>query len=636
MSRKVIKYDKGELNMKKFNSSKILLTLMLVFVLVLAACGGGSDDKKKDKESGGKSEDGLYSIDDFNTKTANTEDGKGGTLNYGLVSDTAFEGTLNYNFYAGAPDAEVLQFFDESLLDADENYVYTQDGAAKFEHSDDYKVFTFTIGKDVNWHDGKPVTAEDWAYSYEVIGHKDYDGVRYGSDFTIIKGMEEYHDGKADSISGIKVVDEKTLEITYDNPTPSLLAGGIWTYAMPKHVFEGIEVKDMSASDAVRKNPVGMGPFKVETITPGEAVTFSKNEDYWRGAPNIDEVVLKVIDDSVVINELKNGTVDLIGSNAVGTFPVDQYPDNADMSNVEFLGKTDNAYTYIGFKLGTWNDEEGQVDYKPEDSKVGDVELRRAMWHAVDNDAVGNKFYNGLRWNASGLIAPSHPDFHKEDMKAPTFDPEKAKEILEEAGYKDTNDDGFREDKDGKELVLNFASMSGGDTAEPLANYYIQSWKDVGIKVELIDGRLQEFNTFYDRVGNGGNDDPEVDIFMGAWTVGSDVDPAGLYGKDAMFNFPRYADDKNDELLAKGVSVDAFDQKFRQDVYAEWQEYMIEEIPVFPTLYRAVLVPANKRVGNLDIATGSDFTWNKLTLTEDKALKHDGAKSDDKEEKEDK
>lgn len=76
-------------------------------------------------------------------------------LNFGLVSDTVFEGTLNYNFYSGAPDAEIIAWFDESLLAVDENYSYTQDGAAEWEVNDDGNVFTFTIRDNVNWHDGE-------------------------------------------------------------------------------------------------------------------------------------------------------------------------------------------------------------------------------------------------------------------------------------------------------------------------------------------------------------------------------------------------------------------------------------------------------------------------------------------------
>ncbi|GAQ19105.1 oligopeptide-binding protein AppA precursor [Oceanobacillus picturae] len=609
--------------MTKARWSKALFALMLVLLLALAACNSGGDseeskgsdtegssEKDGDKE---KSEDGLYSIDDFNAAKTNEGDAiEGGELNFGLVSDTAFEGTLNWNFYSGAPDAEVINWFDEPMLYNDENFLYTNDGPASYVVDDSGKVFTFTIKDNVNWHDGEPVKAEDWAYSFEVIGDAAYTGVRYGSDFTNIEGMDEYHAGEADSISGIEVVDEKTLKITFKESTPSLLTGGIWPYAMPKHIFKDIAVADMAESPEVRENPIGMGPFKVDSLVPGESVTYVKNEDYWQGEVNLDKVTLKVINPSTVVQALETGEVDLVDS-----FPVDQFPDNADMSNVEYLGMTDLAYTYIGFKLGTWDKEAKEV--KPDDSmKMADVNLRKAMWHAVDNNAVGEKFYNGLRWNATTLIPPSHPEFHDAENPGVKYDPEKAKQILDEAGYEDVDGDGMRENPEGEELVINFASMSGGDTAEPLANYYIQSWEQVGLNVQLLDGRLQEFNTFYDRVGQSGDDDPAVDIFQGAWSVGYDVNPDGLYGRDALFNFPRYASEENDKLLEAGVSADSFDVENRKKVYNEWQQLMVDEIPVFPTLYRSVLVPVNNRVQNYSIAVDWFDRYN-LAVTAEEA-----------------
>jgi len=352
----------------------------------------------------------------------------------------------------------------------------------------------------------------------------------------------------------------------------------------------------MSESDEIRKEPIGIGPFKVDSITPGESVTYSKFEDYWQGKPKLDEIVLRVVDPTVIANELESGNID-----AIDSFNTDLYKDNQDLTGYNFLGKIDESYTYIGFKLGTWDDDNGRVDYQPDESKVGDVELRKAMWYAVDNDAVGERFYDGFRWNATTLIIPTHPDFHDDTIETPTYDPDKANEILDEAGFEDVDGDGIRENQDGDELTLNLASMSGGDVAEPLANYYIQAWEAVGINVELLDGRLQEFNTFYDRVGDGGNDDPDVDIYMGAWSMGDDVDPAGLYGSDAMFNFPRYENEENDRLLADGISDEAFDLEYRQEVYKEWQEFMVEEIPVFPTNYRSKLVPVNEDILNYTI-----------------------------------
>src|SRR5699024_8785411 len=185
----------------------------------------------------------------------------------------------------------------------------------------------------------------------------------------------------------------------------------------------------------------------------------------------------------------------------------------------------------------------------------------------------------------------------------------------DEAGYEWADGEDYRTDKDGEELVINFASMDGGDIAEPLAKYYIQAWEEVGLNVELLDGRLQEFEVFYDRVGETGDDDEEVDIYQGAWGVASDVDPSGLYGPEAIFNFPRYQSDENDELLEEGLSVYSFDLDHRQDVAKDRQELMVEDLPVFPSLYRSGLVAVNKRLSNYDIAYGIDVEVYELGVT---------------------
>lgn len=599
---------------------KMLLPLMLAFMIGLSGCTSskGNDAAQPDptntqnQTEGEKrqTEDGLFSIKDFsNIKTNEGEAIEGGTITYGLVSDTPFEGVLNYNFYSGNPDFRVLQWFDEALLTWDQNYVYTNDGAATYEISDDGRTFTFTIRDNVNWQDGQPVTAEDWEFAHEVIGHKDYDGPRYGSDFTNIEGMVEYHEGKADKISGIKVLSEKKLQITYLQSTPSLLTGSIWTYPLAKHIFGDMEVGKMLSSPEVREKPIGFGPFKVESIIPGESVVFRKNSDYWRGEPHLDKVVLKVINPTTIVQQLKSGGVDLVDS-----FPIEQFPDNANMSNVEYLGIIDRAYTYIGFKLGKW-DEANKVVVPDPNAKMADVNLRRAMWYAVDNDQVGKRFYHGLRWNATTLIPPSHPEFHDASNPGIPYDVEKANQILDEAGYKKNGE--FRTNPDGSELVINFISMTGGDIAEPLARYYVQSWNAIGLNVQLD---MVEFNTFYDRVGSNGKDDPKVDVYQGAWSVGIDVDPTGLYGRDALFNFPRYASEENDRLLAEGVSEKAFDVATRQAIYKEWQQFMIEEIPVFPTLYRSQIVPVNKRILNYAIGDGTGVYLHQLAVTQEKPV----------------
>lgn len=617
--------DKGRNKcMKKIRLSRsLLLVLMLSMLMVLAACNSDKGDKTptpnasngdaKGSTNDGKPKadaEGNFNIADFkNIKTNKGEPIKGGSITYGLISDSPFEGTLNYNFYSGSPDSKVLQWFDEPLLTWDKNYVYTNDGAATYTVSEDNRTFNLKIRDNVNWHDGKPVTAEDWEFAHEVIAHKDYTGPRYGSDFTNIEGVVEYHEGKAKKISGIKVISEKELQITYIKPTPSLLTGGIWTYPLAKHIFKDIPVKDIAASPEVRQKPIGFGPYKVDSIVPGESVVYSKNADYWRGEPALDKVTLKVIPATTVVQELKSGGVDLISD-----FPVDQFPQNADMSNVEYLGIIDRAYSYIGFKLGKWDAEKKVVAPNP-NAKMADVNLRKAMWQAVDNDQVGKKFYKGLRWGGTTLIPPSHPDFHDASNPGLKYDVEAAKKILDDAGYKYNGE--FRTKPDGSPLEINFVSMTGTDISEPLAQYYVQSWAQIGLKVNL---EMLEFNTFYTKVGSEGTDDPNVDVYMGAWTVAIDVNPDGLYGHDALYNFPRWETEENTRLLAEGISEKAFDVEYRKDIYKQWQKYMVEQVPVFPTLYRSAVEPVNDRIVNYAIGDGTGYYIYQIAVTQDKPV----------------
>src|SRR5699024_4819387 len=142
----------------------------------------GSDDNGSEQDDDGEDSeeenDDLYSIDDFdNFKTNEGEAIDGGTLQYGLDTHTPSDGTLNWNCYSGTYDAEIVNWFDEGMLTWDENYGYTNDGAATYEEDEDNEnVFTFTINDKVNWHGGEPVTAEDWLFAHEVISHPDYDG----------------------------------------------------------------------------------------------------------------------------------------------------------------------------------------------------------------------------------------------------------------------------------------------------------------------------------------------------------------------------------------------------------------------------------------------------------------------------
>ncbi|QXJ37220.1 Oligopeptide-binding protein AppA precursor [Parageobacillus caldoxylosilyticus] len=576
--------------------------MLVVLLLGLTACSSNSTGNNKDNKN--KPTAQKEDINKFPMTVKN--DGKivDGVLKYGLVSDTPFEGTLNYALYTGTYDSEILQFFDESLFRTNGDYEITNDGAATYQLSADKKTMTIKIKDNVRWHDGEPVKAEDLEYAYLVIGNKDYTGVRYGDALIQdIVGMDEYHSGKADKISGIKVIDDKTLTITWKHANPSVLTG-IWAYPLPKHYLKDVPIKDLAKSDKIRKHPIGFGPFKVKKIVPGESVEFVRNDDYWAGKPNLKGVILKVVSPQVVLQALKKGEID------IAEFPTDQYVSAKGTKNIQFVGKIDLAYNYIGFKLGHWDakKQENVMD----NPKFQNKKLRQAMAYAINNKEVADRLYHGLRFPATTLIPPSFPGYHDKNAKGYTYDPEKAKKLLDEAGYKDVDGDGFREDPNGKKFTINFLSMSGGDIAEPLAKFYMQCWKDVGLNVQLVDGRLAEFNSFYDMVEK---DNPKVDVFAAAWYTGTDVDPYGLYGRNVMFNYSRWVNEKNDELLEKGHSEQAFDKEYRKKIYNEWQALMNEEVPVIPTLYRSIIYAVNNRVKNFTVDPSSKLTWKDVAVT---------------------
>lgn len=591
-----------------------LVGLTAAASLALVACGN-SDSDSETADSSSSSESGEVVAPELAATVDNEGEAiDGGTLQVGLVTDSPFQGIFSWEFYEDAYDAEIMQFGFDSLFGTDDDFQIDDSGKATLALDQENNKATITLKEGLKWSDGEPLTAEDVIYSYEVIGHPDYTGIRYDGTFQNVVGMEEYHSGEADTISGITQVDDVTVEIEFQEVSPSMLqaGGGVWSYAMPKHYLEDVPVAELASSEKIRSTPVGDGPFRITKVTPGESVEYEANEYYWQGEPKLDNVVVEVVPSSSVVPALENGKYDVALS-----MPTDLYASYAELPGYTLLGREQLSYTYIGFKLGKWDAEAGEVVYD-EDAKMADKSLRQAMGYAIDNDAVAQRFYNGLRSNANTVIPPVFGSFGATTEEVPgySYDPDKANQLLDDAGYVDTDNDGIREDSDGEPLQINFASMEGGETAEPIAQYYIQAWNEVGLDVQLTDGRLLEFNSFYDRIEA---DDENIDIYQAAWGTGSDPAPNGLYARNAAFNYTRWATEENDQFMADFTSSEAFDEEFQRNTFVEWQKYFSEEAPVIPTLFRQQVMPVNNRVKHFDYAhnPADDFGWHTVEVTAD-------------------
>ena len=566
---------------------------VLVMMMLLMSCGPG----QKKSADGNKNSESIK----FETETQNKDNAvPEAVLSVAMVKDSPLVGIFNEAMYKDGYDGDIIEWFlTNAILDIDENFEITDTGIATLNVDPENKKATIKIKDGMKWSDGQPIVADDVIYPYEVVGNKDYTGVRYSDESAKIVGMEEYKAGKASTISGIKKIDDKTVEISFKEMGQGIFTGGngLLTYAMPKHYLKDVPIKDLEKSEKVRTKVVVAGPYTISSIVPGESIELKANPNYFRGKPKTEKVTVQVVNSQTITAAMKSGKYDLVFD-----IPTELYKIYKDFDNIETLGRQELYYSYLGFKMGKYDKAKGENVVNP-NAKMADLKLRQALAYGLDINQMVKAFYDGLREKATSSVPPVFGKYYPKDLAGFPYDPEKAKKLLDEAGYKDVNGDGYREDKNGKPFEIKIAAMSGGDIAEPLVQFYIQQWKEIGIKGVLATGRLIEFNSFYDKVEA---DDPEIDVYFAAWGVGTNLSPFETAGRKSMFNYTRFASEENDKLMAEVASPKTLtDPNYKPEAYKKWQEYFINQAVEVPLTYRYQLYPVNKRVKNFDVAYGA-------------------------------
>ena len=577
---------------------------VLIMMMVLMSCGPG----QKKSADGNKNSESIK----FETETQNNGNAvPGAVLSVAMVKDSPLVGIFNQAMYKDGYDGDIIEWFLGSyILDIDENFEVTDTGIATLSVDPENKKATIKIKDGMKWSDGQPIVADDIIYTYEVIGNKEYTGVRYSDESAKIVGMEDYKAGKASTISGIKKIDDKTVEISFKEMGQGIytVGNGLERYAMPKHYLKDVPIKDLEKSEKIRSKVVVAGPYTISSIVPGESIELKGNPYYFKGKPKTDKVTIQVVNSQTITAAMKSGKYDIVLD-----IPTELYKTYKDLDNIDTLGRQELYYSYLGFKMGKYDKTKGENVVNP-NAKVADLKLRQALAYGLDIKQMVKAFYDGLREKATSSVPPVFEKYYPKDLAGFPYDPEKAKKLLDEAGYKDVNGDGYREDKNGKPFEIKIAAMSGGDIAEPLVQFYIQQWKEIGIKGVLATGRLIEFNSFYDKVEA---DDPEIDVYFAAWGVGTNLGPYETAGRKSMFNYSRFASDENDKLMAEVTSPKTLtDPNYKPEAYKKWQEYYINQAVEVPLTYRYQLYPVNKRVKNFDVAYGYEKRGKGMHLVE--------------------
>lgn len=594
--------------MNKKNFLKVFSSAMALS-LILTGCSSSSKSNKGNTAT------------NVSSKFKNVVDNEGtavadATLKIGIVSSDPLTGMFNPVFALNSTDVEAMSGMG-GAFSTDEQKRISQDNTEdpiKFHLDKEKSEVTLTIHEGLKWSNGEDVTSDDIIATYNLMGNPKYtENVRYDDSYEAIAGMKEYHEGSASSISGITKKDEKTVVIKYKKMTPALLFGnGFISEFLNKKQVETASVDFTKFAEAeLNTKPLSYGPYVIDKVVNGESVlTVANPYFYKKDKVKVKKIEYKVIAPAQVSSAIKAGDVDIVSDLTTGV-----YQNIKDSKNGTVLGESDRYISYVGFKLGKYDKEKG-VNVTDPNAKAADERVRQAFGYAVDWDQINEKIYAGLRFTPtnSGLFPPVSFLYSDNGTKY-TKDVEKAKKLLDEAGLKDTDGDGLREDKNGKKLTFKFAIRDTGqkEVDQPLADTLMKSWKEVGLDVQLTDGKLMSPKDWTQRVQT---DDSNIDIFQGAWGLGTDPNPTSTVGTKSPLNFTRYVNSELNGFIEKMDNNEMFDLDKMKEVYKDFDTTFAKQSPWLPLSWRYKLTWVNSRVKHYSIKPyDPDFNIYDIELT---------------------
>jgi peptide/nickel transport system substrate-binding protein len=526
----------------------MLKPLIAVLLLMLFGCDSAQDTQHPGVEQNLTPEFGDTFIE--------ASIGDASTLLPVLASDSASSG-INGLVYNG-------------LLRYDKDLKIEGELAESWEVSADNLSITFHLRKGIKWHDNTPFTAADVLFNYQL----------YTDPNTPTAYAESFK-----QVTNAEVVDPYTFRVTYDKP----YAPALMSWSMPVHPRHLLEGQDVTRSQLAR-NPVGTGPYRFKEWLVGEKIVLESNADYFEGQPFIKRVVLRIIPDtSTQFLELQTGSLDFMGLSPLQFDRQTETPAFRRLYNkYRYLNF---GYTYLGYNLN-----------RP---LFQDKRVRQALAFAINKQELVDGVLLGYGVAATGPYKPDtwvyNPDVVKYD-----YDPEKARQLLQQAGWQDTDGDGIR-DKEGKSLAFTIVTNQGNDLRSKTGEIIQRRFKEIGVDVQL---RIIEWATFLKEFINPGNFDATI---LG-WTGGPEPDQYNIWHSSKtgprQLNFIGFKNAEVDQLLEDGRRV--FDQQQRKIYYDRFQAILAEEQP-YTFLYIPEALPAvSKRFRGVEPApAGIRYNFNR-------------------------
>ncbi|MCC2168851.1 ABC transporter substrate-binding protein [Gallintestinimicrobium propionicum] len=533
--------------MKKRNR---ILSLLLagVMALGLTACGASNAGAAAD-------ETGSAAV---STESASSDTAASGEkiINVGVTNTIGSLNPLLLNGGEINKYATGLMFLPLMELDADLNF---EGMLADSITTEDNKNFIVHIDDAATWSDGTPVTADDVVYTAlrlasPVIGNTAmmyyvFEGV--GDDGFVEEGAE--------SIDGIQKVDDKTVQFTTKEEMPITTFENSYArylLTLPKHVIEQYSEEELSTAEWFNHPDVVSGPFIVTDFDVDHYISYEANKDYWKGAPKIDKLNIKIVDGSQLYAGLQSGEID-ITQQTMSDIPQEDYESVEALDNVEVVygSPVTNQSVFIQTK------------------NVPDVKVRQAMLYAIDRQQILEELLNGHGEIVDGFLSSASP-FYDDSLTPVSYDPEKAKTLLEEAGW------------DGSQTIR-FYVNSGDSTFVNAASIIAAEWAAVGIKAEI---QTVDFATLMSVAGT-----EDYDVLAVQYTY-APVDPypdvAWLLGGEG--SWTGYSDDTLNEALTKSQLTS--DPEETKELFSVVDKKVQEDVPMFSAYVISAQGAVSKRI----------------------------------------
>ncbi|AGB40434.1 ABC-type dipeptide transport system, periplasmic component [Halobacteroides halobius DSM 5150] len=518
---------------------KSISLLLILFVVLFAAVGcGGNDVNKKEAKNGEQVKEKDQKI----TK----KEKYGGTFKGRLASDPP---TLDPAHATDTTSSRVIRNIFDGLVQYNKDLEIVPAIAKSWDVSKDGLTWTFNLRKDVTFHNGNKVTAEDVIYSFTRIVDPDTMSERAGL-FEDVKGVEAYQNGKADKVSGFKKIDKYTVRIQLKRP---------FTPFLQVLAMENASIVSKEAvkkyGDQFSQHPVGTGPFKFTSWKHDSKVVLEKFEDYYvDGRPYLDKVEYKVIaDNTTAFASYEQGSIYQMDSD-IPSGQVERIMD----PNGEFA----DDYSLVN-RLGTY-----YLGFNTQKAPFDNPKVRKALNYAVNRQVIAQVLRHGTVKPAQGILPPGMPGYNP-DLEGYTFNMKKAKKLLAEAGYPNGLPGTY-------ELAYNTSKSH-----QKIAVAVQRNLKELGVDVKLVN---TDWGTYINKVDKG-----DTQIFRLGW-IADYPDPDNflyvLFHSDNAGSGGNYSFYKNpavDKLLEKARRMKP--GKERLELYQKIEKKIMDDAPWIPVYY---------------------------------------------------